>query len=144
MLPWDDVVSRLLMARLYWVTTIGADGWPQETPVWGTWLDGVACFSCGDDTQKARNLRRDPRVTIHLDSAHGVVVLSGIAHKVADQGRERWITQAMRAKYGAAEIPDTAAELHGSYYDISPLKALAWVDFPRDVTRFEFDPEPAA
>jgi PPOX class probable F420-dependent enzyme len=138
MLPWDDVISRLQAAEIYWVITLNPEGSPQVTPVWGTWLDGAAYFSCGDDTQKAHNLRRDPRVTIHLDSDQGVVVVTGVARRVVDPRLERRITAAMRAKYGESEIPETAAELHGSYYEASPRRVLAWVDFPRDVTRFEF------
>jgi hypothetical protein len=44
----------------------------------------------------------------------------------------------MRAKYGESEIPDTAAELHGSYYEVRPNRVLAWAKFPSDVTGFEF------
>jgi PPOX class probable F420-dependent enzyme len=138
MLPWEEVVSRLERAQTYWVITIAADGWPQVTPVWGTWLDGRAYFSCGDETHKARNLGRDPRVTIHLDSEQGVVVVSGIARRVEDPGLERPITAAMRAKFGESEIPNTAAELHGSYYEVRPIRVLAWANFPVDVTHFEF------
>lgn len=137
-LPWDDVVSRLQSAVTYWVITIAADGSPQVTPVWGTWLGSAAYFSCGDDTHKARNLGRDPRVTIHLDSDQGVVVLKGLARRLADPEIEGRVTAALRAKYGASEIPDTAAELHGTYYEVTPHRVMAWVDFPLDVTRFEF------
>jgi len=71
MLSWDEVVSRLRKAQTYWLVTIAADGSPHVTPVWGNWLGGGVYFSCGDDTHKARNLRRDPRVTIHLDFRSG-------------------------------------------------------------------------
>lgn len=141
MLPWDEVISRLQRAQVYWVITIGDDGSPQVTPVWATWLGGLAYFSCGDDTYKAHNLRRDPRTTIHLDSTEGVVVMSGTARRVDDPAHERRVTQAMRAKYGS-EIPDTAAELNGSYYEVTPSRVLAWVDFPLDVTRFDFATSP--
>jgi PPOX class probable F420-dependent enzyme len=138
MLPWDEVVSRLQRAQTYWVITVAADGRPQVTPVWGAWLAGAAYFSCRDDIQKTRNLRQDPRVTLHLDSDQDVVVVSGIAGRVEDPALERRITQTMRAKYGAAVIPDTAAELHGTYYEVRPTRVLAWANFPLDVTRFEF------
>jgi nitroimidazol reductase NimA-like FMN-containing flavoprotein (pyridoxamine 5'-phosphate oxidase superfamily) len=139
MLAWERVVSRLRRAQTYWIITINPDGSPQATPVWGTWLDGSAYFSCGDDTHKARKLRGDRRVTIHLDSDQGVVVMSGLAYRVEDPQLERRVTQAMRAKYDESEIPDTAAELHGSYYEVRPNRILAWANFPLDVTRFEFD-----
>jgi PPOX class probable F420-dependent enzyme len=138
MVSWDEVRSRLNDARIYWVITVNADGSPQITPVWGTWLSGAVHFSCGDDTQKARNLRRDPRVAIHLDSDQGVVVVHGLARRVADPELEGRVTAALRTKYGSAEIPDTAAELHGSYYEVTPTRVIAWVDFPTDVARFDF------
>jgi PPOX class probable F420-dependent enzyme len=138
MLRWDEVVARLQRAPTYWVVTIDPAGSPQVTPVWGTMLDDRAYFSCGDDTHKAHNLRRDPRVTIHLDSDQGVVVMTGVARRVEDPRLERRVTEAMRAKYGETDIPDSAAELHGSYYAVMPKRVLAWADFPSDVTRFEF------
>ena len=130
--------TRLQAAQTYWVITIAPDGSPQVTPVWGTWLGGRAYFSCGDKTRKARNLRRDPRVSIHLDSDLGVVVIHGLARVVVDRGLERRVTAAMRAKYGESEIPNDAAELHGSYYEVRAHRVLAWATFPLDVTRFEF------
>jgi hypothetical protein len=65
-------------------------------------------------------------------------VVSGLARRIADPELERRVTAALRAKYGESEIPDTAAELHGSYYAVTPRRVMAWVDFPRDVTRFDF------
>ena len=65
-------------------------------------------------------------------------MLSGIARRIDDSRLERRVTQAMRAKYGQSEIPDTADELHGSYYEVMPSRVLAWANFPLDVTRFEF------
>jgi PPOX class probable F420-dependent enzyme len=138
MLRWAEVITRLQAAPTYWVITIAADGSPQVTPVWGTWLGNRAYFSCGDETHKARNLLRDPRVAIHLDSDQGVVVMHGLARRVVDRGLERRVTAAMRGKYGASEIPDSAADLHGSYYEVRAHRALAWANFPLDVTRFEF------
>jgi PPOX class probable F420-dependent enzyme len=138
MLPWAEVVSRLATAETYWIITINPDGSPHVTPVWGNWIGEAAYFSCGDATQKARNLARDPRVAIHLDADQGVVVLHEVAHRVDDARLERRITTDMRARYGSTEIPDTAAELHGSYYEVRPHQVLAWVNFPKDVTRFEF------
>jgi PPOX class probable F420-dependent enzyme len=138
MLPWDEVVSRLASAEMYWIITINPDGSPHVTPVWGSWIGDAAYFSCGDATQKARNLARDPRVAIHLDSGPGVLVMRGVARRLDDARLERRITDVMRTKYGASEIPDAASELHGSYYEVRPHKVLAWVDFPKDVTRFEF------
>jgi hypothetical protein len=35
---------------------------------------------------------------------------------------------------GRSEIPVTAAELHGSYYEVIPSRVLAWANFPLDVS----------
>jgi hypothetical protein len=56
--------------------------------------------------------------------------MSGLAYRVEDPQLERRVTQAMRAKYDESEIPDTAAELHGSYYEVRPNRILAWANFP--------------
>jgi PPOX class probable F420-dependent enzyme len=46
------------------VSTIGAHGEPQTTPMWFLWDDGVVRFSLVEGRQKLRNLRRDPRISV--------------------------------------------------------------------------------
>ena len=54
--------------RVMSLATLRADGWPQATTV-GYVSDGLMIyFMCGKDSQKARNLARDSRVSLTIDS----------------------------------------------------------------------------
>lgn len=37
LLPWEWAEEGLSAARNYWVATVGPDGSPHSTPVWGVW-----------------------------------------------------------------------------------------------------------
>src|SRR3954471_8763711 len=78
LLPWRTSVDRLERARSYWICTTRADGRPHAAPVWGLWLDDALWFSTGRASLKARNLARDPRLVVHLESGDEVVILEGV------------------------------------------------------------------
>ncbi len=44
--------------------TIGKDGAPVLTPIWYMYRDGRLLMRTGKDSVKARNIQRDPRVTV--------------------------------------------------------------------------------
>lgn len=62
------------------LASILPDGAPHSVPVWIGTHDGRVVFMTGPGSQKARNLRRDPRVAISLtspDDPFAPVVLRG-------------------------------------------------------------------
>ena len=77
LLPWSWAGERLDGSRNYWVATTKPDGAPHAMPVWGLWLDGAFVFSTSPESRKGRNLARDPRVVVHVESGEEVVVLEG-------------------------------------------------------------------
>lgn len=50
------------------VVTLRADGSPQLTCVWIGWDEGDIVFASSTLTNKIRNLRRDPRVAVSIES----------------------------------------------------------------------------
>ena len=63
-----NILQLLDEHRLMSLATLRSDGWPQATTV-GYVSDGlVLYFICGKDSQKARNLARDNRVSLTIDS----------------------------------------------------------------------------
>jgi hypothetical protein len=135
MLPWSFVTERLASARNYWVASTRPDGRPHTVPVWGVVVDGVLFHGGGTETAKARNLARNPRVSVHLESADEVVIVEGVLDKLtADDGDPellRRVDAAYEAKYG---MP------HGTpVWRLDPVVAFAWSEFPTSVTRFRFD-----
>src|SRR6185437_11542999 len=61
------IIALLDEHRILSLATLRPDGWPQATTV-GYVNDGLAIyFMCGRDSQKAKNLARDDRVSLTID-----------------------------------------------------------------------------
>ncbi len=134
LLPWSWAEERLEVSRNYWIGTSGPTGVPHAMPVWGLWLDGAVVFSTSPASRKGRNLARDPRVVVHLESGDEVVVLEGEVEKVVLDER---IADAYETKY---DHRPEAGSPEGLWYRLQPRVAYAWLeaDYPQTATRFEF------
>jgi PPOX class probable F420-dependent enzyme len=130
MLDWSWAEERLVASRNYWIVTADADGAPAAAPVWGVWADGAVYFGTSPRSQKGRNLERDPRVVVHLESGDEVVILHGEA-EVAEVDDS--ILDAYETKYGYRPPGKRLLRLR-------PRRALAWLeaDYPKTATRFDF------
>jgi PPOX class probable F420-dependent enzyme len=128
MLAWEWAVELLVAARNYWICTTRADGGPHAAPVWGLWHDDAVVFGTSPESAKGRNLRRDPRIVIHLESGDEVVIVEGTAAEVPFDDA---ILDAYEAKY------DVRLGARGGY-GVRPSVAYAWLesDYPRTATRF--------
>lgn len=61
------ILQLLDQHRIMTLATLRPDGWPQATTV-GYVSDGLTLyFMCGKDSQKARNLAQDDRVSLTID-----------------------------------------------------------------------------
>jgi PPOX class probable F420-dependent enzyme len=134
MLPWSWAVERLERARNYWISTTREDGSPHAAPLWGLWLADGLVFSTSPESRKGRNLLRDPRVAVHLESGDEVVVLEGeVEHVTIDHP----VADLYDVKYGFRPDPEDADAL---WLRLRPRVAYAWEerDYVRSVTRFAF------
>jgi pyridoxine/pyridoxamine 5'-phosphate oxidase len=131
MLPWSWVEERLAASRNYWVVTTGDDGAPSSAPVWGVWAEGAVYFGTSARSEKGRNLARDPRAVVHLESGDEVVILRGEV-EIVEVGES--ILDAYEGKYDHRPPGK-------SLFRLRPLRALAWreADYPSSATRFDFD-----
>lgn len=98
----NDLVALLDGTPIAHVATVLPDGAPHSVPVWvGTQEDHVVIMT-GPGSQKARNLRRDPRVAISLtpsDRPFYPVVLRGRVVRWLS-GEEGWVAvDAIAEKY---------------------------------------------
>jgi PPOX class probable F420-dependent enzyme len=62
------------------LATVLPDGSPHSIPLWVSSLDDKIIFLTGPNSQKARNLRRDPRVALSLapvDNPYEPVIVRG-------------------------------------------------------------------
>ena len=131
-IEWSWVTERMGDARNYWVATTRADGSPHLSPVWGVWHNDAFHFFTDPDSLKARNIRRDPRAVVHLESGDEVVIMEGTLAPIAAAPD---IVSAYESKYGIS-LGDEPEGL----YRLNHVKVLAWLelDFPRTATRWLF------
>ncbi|HEU0164766.1 MAG TPA: PPOX class F420-dependent oxidoreductase [Thermomicrobiales bacterium] len=92
----------LLESRaIAYVSTLGAKGEPQTSPIWFMWDGETVSFSLVDGRQKLKNLRRDPRISVaiaDLEVPTWYIELRGrIDDLVEDPGRE--LERAIAIKY---------------------------------------------
>jgi PPOX class probable F420-dependent enzyme len=78
-LPWSWAVERLAGSRTYFLSTIRKDGSPHVMPLWAVWVHDSICLSTAYTTVKSRNLERDPRCVLTVESDHDHVVYEGRA-----------------------------------------------------------------
>lgn len=137
-LSWDWAGGELTAARNYWVCTTRPDGRPHAMPVWGLWLDDAFYFSTDPNSRKGKNIARDPRITVHLESGDDAVVLEGTATVVRDAAALRRFVEEYDRKYDIKVDTDNADY---GVYALRPRQALAFreQDFPASATKWTFD-----
>jgi nitroimidazol reductase NimA-like FMN-containing flavoprotein (pyridoxamine 5'-phosphate oxidase superfamily) len=81
----DDRLKAKILAlldqhRIMTIATLRPDGWPQATTVGYTSEGLTLYFLCGLDSQKARNLARDDRVSLTIDhDTPQVMAITGLS-----------------------------------------------------------------
>jgi nitroimidazol reductase NimA-like FMN-containing flavoprotein (pyridoxamine 5'-phosphate oxidase superfamily) len=132
----DDLMKRKILSlleahRIMTIATLRPDGWPQATTV-GYVNDGlVLWFLCGLESQKARNLAKDNRVSITIDhDTPDLMSITGLsmaarAHRVSDR----------------AEAEKVLGMLPLKYPDAPPSTAQMKMPAPEDVALFRVVPE---
>jgi len=145
LLPWDWAVDQLQRSRNYWVCTTRADGLPHAMPVWGVWLDGALYFSTDRASAKGRNIERDPRVVVHLESGDEAVILEGTLEETADRALLARVIDAYAPKYNFRPEAESGDDGEGGsrddsavWYALRPRVVLGWTekDFPNTATRW--------
>jgi PPOX class probable F420-dependent enzyme len=137
LLPWKCVVEQMAQARNYWIGTVRPDGRPHVMPVWGIWLNETFLFSTSRGSQKARNLSRNPRLVVHLESGDDVVILEGTAEEITDPVLLEQFAEAYQSKY---QFRPGIQDTKNVTYALRVRVAFSWLeaDFPGGATRWQF------
>jgi Pyridoxamine 5'-phosphate oxidase len=127
-LSWAQVAARLGPSRNYWLGSTGRDGAPHAAPVWGVVVDDVLYLYTETTTAKARNLRADPRVVLHLESGDDVLIVRGAVAETTEPALLARVLAAFGPKYDA---PDDLQYLPVGppgevIFALVPASALAW------------------
>jgi PPOX class probable F420-dependent enzyme len=132
-LQQEGPAQRLASEGVGWLTTVGATGQPQASPVWFVW-DGASLWLRSQATAgKVRNLQANPKVAFHLaDDGHGgnIVTIDGTATLGEEPPAD--LMESYVAKYGAAirdGLQTTPEQLMVDYpttIRITPTRTRAW------------------
>lgn len=106
----DDAIRKKILAmlaehRIMTLATLRPDGWPQATTV-GYVNEGLTLyFLCGLESQKARNLALDDRVSLTIDhDTPDVMAIAGLsmaarAQPVTERAEAEKVLQMLPLKY---------------------------------------------
>lgn len=142
LLSWGEVEQRLRASRQYWLATVRPDATPHSVPRWGVWLDGRFFYDGAPTTRHVRNLTHNPACTLTLESGTEVVIVEGVSTATRADPTDLGARLAVAfEKYHPDYTPGAESwtgDAGGGLRVITPRRALAWFDFPKDCTRFTF------
>lgn len=135
-IEWEQVEEWLAQAKIYWIATTRPDGRPHAIPIWGAWVESRFFFDGSPDTRWARNLAKNPAISVHIEKGDVAVMIEGVVEEVVPEGEmHREIREAFGSRYDY-----TPAE-GGLMYMVKPNVGFAWAEFPKSVTRYKFGGE---
>ena len=130
-----DSVQRFLATRYVVVlATVQADGAPLAMPMWFLHDPASVTMLSVEDTQKVRNLRRDPRVSVVAETAEpgggdvrGVIV-QGRAEFLGEGPERRALVERFHAKYsGLARLwGGRAMPANRVMFRVVPVRVRSW------------------
>jgi PPOX class probable F420-dependent enzyme len=108
----DQEIAQLLdEQRTLICATIGRDGWPHLMPLWSIVRDGECWSWTYAKSQKVRNVERDPRCTVQVETGEQYNELRGVMFKcecalLRDVDAVAEIGAEIAARYGGAALDD--------------------------------------
>ena len=104
-----EVRALLEKERTMTCATLGRDGWPHVIALWYVVRDGTCWAWTYAKSQKVRNLERDPRCTLQVETGSAYHELRGAMLKCRavlhrDPAAVEEFGAALRERYGGAEV----------------------------------------
>ena len=75
----DEITTFIEQSRTATMATIGKTGMPHLVAMWYAVVDGDICFETKTKSQKAVNLRRDPRIVVSIEDGWTYDTLRGVS-----------------------------------------------------------------
>jgi PPOX class probable F420-dependent enzyme len=114
-LSGEEVAGLLESERIAVVSSLGPRGWPHSMPLWFVPRDGEVWIWTYAKSQKVRNLERDPRATVLVETGREYGELRGVmvearAHLHRDRETVLGFAEELTLRYsdGLAELPGEA------------------------------------
>ncbi len=109
----NEIRKKILLLldqhRIMTVATLRPDGWPQATTVGYVNRDLTLYFLCGLDSQKAKNLAQDDRISLTIDhDTSDLMMITGLsmaarARAVHDRAEAEEVLRLLPLKYPQAQ-----------------------------------------
>ena len=130
----ETELEQFIDSKPGWITlsTIGVDGFPHSVPL-GYFRDGATIYlGCKDQTQKVRNIERNPKVSLCLESGSTMsdikgALLRGTATIVRESKDRLSLHQLAARQRGAAEddLPQSVSE-GAVYIKVTNYTVTSW------------------
>ena len=80
----EKTLARFVAEKSYWLVSASFTGQPHSMPVWGIWQNAAFVFSTYPNSKKARNLKANPRASVHLGDPEALLVLDCEAEEITE------------------------------------------------------------
>jgi PPOX class probable F420-dependent enzyme len=125
---FDDDVRTLLDGKNFaTVATLDADGSPHTSVVWFERDGDTVCFSTTAQRRKARNLTRDPRISVtvfDLSNPYHAVDIRGTAELIPDD--DKALPRRLSQRYLDEDPPPEPAEVQRLIVRVVPEKITSF------------------
>jgi nitroimidazol reductase NimA-like FMN-containing flavoprotein (pyridoxamine 5'-phosphate oxidase superfamily) len=131
-----EIEELLLSQPLMRIATASEKAEPHVAPLWYVYLDGCIYFSSDEKTRKMRNIKRNHRVSLVIDSGHGLfdikgVMINGEASVVEDRDLVQKLRTLFAEKYfGSVDNPEfDRLDFYMRkqvFVKIEPLEIISW------------------
>ncbi len=137
----NEVADFLTKGHTIIVSSVGKDGYPHVVPSWYCYFDGHVYLRGRAKAQKTKNLLRNPRVSVLVESGEywkdlKAVMIRGRAEPVQDAETQNRIQDSLWHKYlpfrtPGEKMPERVQQHYGSttaYFRVIPEKKTATWD----------------
>ncbi len=130
----DAAFDAFLDSRPGWMVlcTVGPDGYPHSVPLGYFRVDDRIYLGCRDRTTKVRNVERNPKVSLLVESGSTMADIKGamvqgtaVVHRAPDE-----VLRCMRLGAAARGVPEdqwpTAPRDGSAYIEVRIDKRISW------------------
>ena len=129
-----DEVNAFLDSKPGWIalTTIGKDGYPHTVPIGYFRLGDEVYIGCRKGTQKLKNIERNPRVSLMLESGSTMADIKGVI--IQGEGSvvegDAEVLRLSRESARSRGVPEdqlpSAPSPTAAYIRVAPRKHISW------------------
>ena len=142
-LTWDWVAAQLTESKNYWLCSVRPNSRPHVVPRWGVFIDSKFYYDGSPETRHARNIMKNPHISLHLENGSKAIILEGTAAPAGKPSPElgNKLSQAYKKYKEFGYTPKSNAWDEGGLYVFTPRQCIAWSNFTEDPTKFIFEIE---